>query len=323
MVSFHREPAALRLRLCRQYLSYLSVRLFICLVQATTMETCQQLARWLATICHDRLRIRRDVVDENLRLAFPELSDDQRDRLGWRMWEHLFILVAEVAHAPRKIHETNWRDYVHFRNGELLCRISLEERPTMIISGHFGNFELGGYIFGILGFPTYAVARTLDNPYLNAFIDRFRGLTGQRIVPKQGGYEQIVEVLAHSGMLTFLADQYAGTKGCWVQFFGRPASAHKAIALFALDNNARLVLGTTRRVGQPLHYEFTVHDVVDPLCLPPEAANVKSLTQWYTSQLEIAIRSAPEQYWWLHRRWKDNRPLRRRNARAAGVSPAA
>ena len=85
-------------------------------------------------------------------------------------------------------------------------------------------------MLGILGFPTYTVARTLDNPYLDRFVNRFRAATGQHIIPKNGGYDQIVDVLARGGTMTFLADQYAGPKGCWVEFFGRPASAHKAIA---------------------------------------------------------------------------------------------
>ncbi len=166
------------------------------------------------------------------------MSADQRLRLARRMWEHLFLLVLEVAHTPRKIHETNWRDYVRLTNEAELVRRLIEDRPVLVVSAHLGNFEVGGYVLGVLGFPTYTVARTLDNPYLDAFLNDFRGRTGQHIIPKNGGYDQIVDVLARGGTMTFLADQYAGPKGCWVEFFGRPASAHKAIALLALDNNA-------------------------------------------------------------------------------------
>ena len=66
----------------------------------------------------------------------------------------------------------------------------------MIVTAHLGNFEVGGYVLGILGFPTYTVARTLDNPYLDRFVNRFRARTGQHIIPKNGGYDQILDVLA-------------------------------------------------------------------------------------------------------------------------------
>lgn len=299
-----------RIQHIAQWLAYLAVRLFVCVLQSVSMETCQAVARLLATLCQ-RTGIRRTVIDENLRFAFPELSPHQRQRLAWQMWEHLFLFVAEVAHAPRKIHETNWRDHMRIVNGRTLCEIALAERPSLMVSAHFGNFELGGFLLGIIGFPTHTVARTLDNPHLDAFLNRFRGGTGQRMVPKKGGYENIVRVLAGGGMMTFLADQYAGSKGCWVEFFGRPASVHKAIALFALDNRAHLMVGATRRLDRPLHFSVEMYAALDPATSAPEAASVKSLTQWYTSSLEHAIRRAPSQYWWLHRRWKDTRRKRR------------
>jgi len=101
-----------------------------------------------------------------------------------------------------------------------------------------------------------------------------------------------------------------------VTFFGRPASTHKAIALLALEHQAPLLVGIGRRLHEPLHYELGLWAVTDSKTHPPEAAGVRELTQWYTSQFEDMIRQTPEQYWWLHRRWKDNRPAKRR-AKAA------
>ena len=308
-----------RLERGRQLATYLVVRVFICIVQTLPMETCQRLAGLLATLCCDIVGIRRRVVEDNLRHAMPRLSIEQRRELARRMWRHLFLLVAEVAHAPRKIHETNWRQFVRLDRSDMLVRALLDDRPLLLVSGHFGNFELAGFILGILGFPTYTVARTLDNPYLDAFVNRFRGATGQHIVPKNGGYEQILSVLRQGGTMSFLADQYAGSKGCWVNFFGRPASAHKAIALFALDNNAPLVVGYARRLDKPLQYELSVQDMADPQCLPADQRGIHELTQRYTAGLEAIISRHPDQYWWLHDRWKDKRGVRsrRRNPKAA------
>jgi len=294
------------------FLVYLVVRVLICIVQAMRIETGRVLAGWLAWLFSSVVRVRVGVVDENLAHALPELSPTQRRRLGRRMWEHLFLLVLEVAHTPRKIHETNWRHYVRLRDEDRLVRLLLSDRPTLIVTAHFGNFELAGYVLAILGFPTHTVARTLDNPYLDRFVNRFRGGTGQHMIPKSGGYDQIVEVLSGGGTMAFLADQYAGPKGCWVEFFGRPASAHKAIALLALDNDAPVAVCSARRLDRPLKIELDTPAVTDPRDAGEGLGSVRELTQWYTSRLEEIIRRAPHQYWWLHRRWKDNRQQHRR-----------
>ena len=300
------------------YAVYLVVRVLICVVQAMRIETGQKIARVLAWLFCDRLRIRRKVVDDNLAHALPDLSADQRYQLARRMWEHLFLLVLEVAHAPRKIHETNWRDYISLHQSDWLVRLLLSERPALVVTAHFGNFEVAGYVLALLGFPTYTVARTLDNPYLDRFLNRFRGSTGQHMIPKNGGYDQILEVLGRGDSMTFLADQYAGPKGCWVEFFGRPASAHKAIALLALDNDAPVAICSARRVGPPLHIELGTWATADPREAGEEVGSIRALTAWYTKRLEEVVRLAPGQYWWLHRRWKDTRkPRKRVNKQAA------
>jgi Kdo2-lipid IVA lauroyltransferase/acyltransferase len=289
------------------YLVYVVVRILICIVQAMRIETGHRLARLLAWLFCDVIRIRRAVVDDNLAHAFPEMPPAERLRLARQMWEHLFLLVLEVAHTPRKIHETNWRDFVHLTNKEGLVRYLLDDRPLLIVAAHLGNFEVGGYVLGVLGFPTYTVARTLDNPFLDKFVNQFRGKTGQHIIPKNGGYDQIVEVLARGGTMTFLADQYAGEKGCWVDFFGRKASAHKAIALLALDNNARVSVSIARRLDRPMQFELLSYASMDPHEVGNSLSTIRDLTQWYTTRLEELIRHTPGQYWWLHRRWKDPR----------------
>jgi Kdo2-lipid IVA lauroyltransferase/acyltransferase len=293
------------------FLVYFVVRTLICVVQAAPTETGQRFARGLAWLFCDVLHIRGRVVDDNLTHAFPEMSADDRLKLTRRMWEHLFLLVLEVAHSPRKIHETNWRKFVHLKNEADLVRDLFDDRPVLIISSHLGNFEVGGYVLGILGFPTYTVARTLDNPYLDRFVNQFRGGTGQHIIPKNGGFDQILHVLADGGTMTFLADQYAGPKGCWVEFFGRPASAHKAIALLALENNATISVCSSCRLGRPMQFELNNFASIDPQKVGNSVGTVRDLTQWYTSRLEDLIRMTPNQYWWLHRRWKDTREKKR------------
>jgi Kdo2-lipid IVA lauroyltransferase/acyltransferase len=177
----------------------------------------------------------------------------------------------------------------------------------VIVSGHFGNFELAGFAFGLFGFEMFSVARPLDNRFLDRWVRDFRAASFVRILPKNGSAGEIADLLARQGTLSVLADQHAGAKGCWVDFFGRPASTHKAIALFSLANDAPLVVGGFRRLDEPLKFELAIECVADPRCLEPEQHGVAGLTQWYTHCLERMIRRDPDQYWWVHRRWKDTR----------------
>lgn len=301
------------------YLVYVVVRLFVCLVQALPMRLCQQVADGLAVVACDWLRLRGNVVDENLRRAFPEMTARQRIDLCRRMWRHLVLMVCEIAHLPRKVHDTNWRQFITLPPGGAFNLAHMDPRPLVIVSGHFGNFEAGGYIAGLFGFPTVSVARKLDNPFLDRFVTRFRGLTGQRMIDKEGSAAEISQILEDGGALCLLGDQYAGPRGCWVEFFGQPASCHKAISLFALGTPAQMIVAYAKRGPRPMTFELGLAARFDPD--EPAAArhHVASLTQLYNRALEDAIRQAPEQYWWVHRRWKDTRSLKqkRRDARRA------
>lgn len=299
-----------RLRPLVDYAVYLSVRAAVCLLQSLSLETCQTWSRRLAWILWHLLRLRRSVIEENLAIAFPNADPPERDAIARGMWEHLLLMVAEIAHAPRKVHRTNWREHSHFPTMQIMVQRFMDRRPLVLISGHLGNFEMGGYLLGLHGFATHTIARRLDNPYLDRWINEFRGATGQYIVAKQGTGAEIEQLLAANGTLVLLGDQHAGNSGLWVDFFGRPASTHKAVALFTLTGNAPTAVCAAFRSGGPLHFEMRVEDLVDPEASDFSLGSVPALTAWYTRCLENLIRQAPHQYWWVHRRWKGE-PKRR------------
>lgn len=302
----------------RHFAEYLLVRIVVCVLQTLRPETFHTFARFMARLCSDVLRIRAAVIDENLQIAFPEWTAEARRACARRMWEHLFLFVAEVVQAPRKIHVTNYRDYVVFANEPEFARLMFDDRPTIFLTAHFGVFEMLGFFTGLVGFPSYTIVRTLDNPYLEKFLAQFRGATGQHLIAKEGATEQINEVLQRAELLGILADQYAGQKGLWVNFFGKPASTHKAIALLALTQGVRLAVATERRRAGPMTFLQILHAEFDPQTAPPEMLTPKAVTQWFTTEFEKFIRTAPEQYWWLHRRWKDNR---KKKSAAVASSP--
>ena len=229
---------------------YLLVRVIVCVVQCLPIETCSQVADVLAWLAHEKLRIRYKITDENLSHAFPDMSAQERHQLGRKMWRHIILLLCELVLAPRKIHRHNWQNYVTTKNLELESEYLLSDRPVVVVSGHFGNFEVGGLISALIGFPTYSVARSLDNPFLDRFMKRFREATGQYMLPKRGSSYQVDQVLSTGGTLMLLGDQSAGPKGCWIEFFGRLASCHKSVALFSLTQGAPMVFGYSKASGR-------------------------------------------------------------------------
>jgi KDO2-lipid IV(A) lauroyltransferase len=286
------------------FVVYLIIRMLIAAVQAFPLPACERGAELLATLFARALRFRGNVVDKNLRIAFPGMTAEERDAVTWEMWRHLILMIAEIAQTPRKVHETNWREHSNIVHQEQFVRTLLSGRPLVLISGHFGNFELGGYLMGLFGFPTYTVARALDNRFLDRFVNDFRGRTGQYMLPKKGSGADIQRILENNGILTLLGDQAAGDRQCWVNFFGKPASTHKAVSVFSLANNAPTMVSYARRTGSALHYEVGPAAICDPLDPNFAYGSVPLLAQWYTDHLEQLVRESPEQYWWVHRRWK-------------------
>ena len=287
------------------YSVYLLVRILFCVVQSLSVRMGQLLARGMARLFTDVIPIRARLLEENLQTAFPNSTREERRSLVFKMWEHVLLMGMEIAWAPRRIRDLNWPEHVRLTRVLPLMSLLHQDRPIILVTGHFGNFELGGFLLGVLTYPTHSVARTLDNPYLDRFIRRFRESTGQFLISKNGGAGEIINVLENHGVVAFLADQSAGPKGCKVDFFGKPASTFKAIALLSLQYKAPLVVCySLRRNNEPLQFDMHVTGILDPLLLPPEIQNVKDVTQWYTKKLEEGIRENPEQYWWIHRRWK-------------------
>ena len=143
-------------------------------------------------------------------------------------------------------------------------RYLLDDRPLLIIASHLGNFEVGGYVLGILGFPTYTVARTLDNPYLDRFVNEFRGRTGQHMIPKNGGLRPDHRVLADGGTMTFLADQYAGPKGCWVNFSAGPPPPTRQSRCWRWTITRECRFAPRSVSGRPMRFELCNYAMIDP-----------------------------------------------------------
>jgi len=309
-------------RKINDYLVYLLVRILFCLAQSLSLETSKTLASGLAFFLSKIMPVRRLLLHKNLNIAFPEFDEQERHSIIRVMWEHLLLMGIEVALARRKIRDDNWSDHIRLFNVEPLLSLLHQDRPVILVTGHFGNFEIGGFSLGVLTYPSHSVARTLDNPYLNRFIKDFRESTGQFLIAKKGGSMEITRILEQNGLMALLVDQWAGRReGYYVNFFDRLTTTFKAIAILSLKYNAPIVVCYPLRQQneegqfQILKFDMHVTEFLDPMDLPPEIQNAKEITQWFTHALEAGIRQCPEQYWWLHRRWKGKGIVKSRGKR--------
>jgi KDO2-lipid IV(A) lauroyltransferase len=301
----------------RDYAVYLAVRLLICLIQALPYEQGCAIAAGLAWLAHKLDHRHRLAAHENLRAAFPgKYTYPQLDAMVRGVYRHFCKLVVEMAHLPRKLHLNNWRHHIDLGHAGPLVGALMSGRPLLIVTGHFGNWEAAGIMLGLLGFRAHAVARELDNPYLEDLLRRFRESTGQRLLSKKGDFEQMQQLMAHGGILATLGDQDAGQRGLFVDFFGRPASTHKVMALLAIEYKVPILVTVVVKVGEPLKYQVRSGDYI----LPEEYADrpdaVRAITQRLTTSLENLVREHPGQYFWLHRRWK-HQPKPRQAKQAA------
>lgn len=293
------------------YLVYVLVRLAVAALQTMPIRAGYKVAWCLACIAYRVDRRHRQVAEENLRLAFGDQCDEAaRQRMAFAVYEHFARVLVEIAVIPRRINLRNWKRYAVLEHGARAVRCLLEDRPTLLVTGHFGNWEMAGYLLAAIGVRGFAIARDLDNPYLQRFLLRFRQHTGQTILSKAGDLDRIQEVLENRGVLISVGDQSAGPRGYFVDFFGRPASTHKAIAILAIKHRARIIIGYGFRDRDDFHYTVGCSRVLDPLDYGDGPDAALRLTQDFTTLLEEVIRRAPEQYLWLHHRWKHEPPTK-------------
>lgn len=305
------------------YLVYLAVRLFVCVAQGVPVRWAFALADGLAWLAYRINKRHREVARENLQHAFPEYSAARVDQIVRKCYRHYCMLIVELVLLPRKFRIQNWTHFAQAERANLgpAVRPLLSPNPMLIVTGHFGNWEMAGYAYGAFGFKTYAIARVLDNPYLERFLKQFRQATGQTIIAKKDDFDRLTQVIENGGKVATLADQDAGARGVFVDFFGRPASTHKAVALMALEFQTMMaVVGVPRTAEYPVspeghwrpEYRILCADVIDPAEYASAPNPVQAITERYTQALERMVRRYPEQYFWLHRRWKSQPVARKR-----------
>ncbi len=250
-----------------------------------------------------RMGIRLDVVDENLRLAFPEKDDAWIAEITRKTYEHL----GREATAMMRLSKLN-REAVVERTipvGWDAVESSLDEgRGVILVTGHYGNWELAGAAVAARGVPIAAIVRRQGNLLVDERLQELRRRLGFETIYQSAAPSRVPRVLRANGVVGIVGDQNARRAGIHVPFFGRPASTHRGPALFALRLNAPVFTCVARRLpGRDVRYEFA-SERVDVTRTGDLETDVATLTAKLAQRLEKQIRIAPEQYFWFHKRWK-------------------
>lgn len=286
-------------------LQYLGLRLVTMGLHCFPVERNLRTARLLGNFMYVVDRKHRERALANLRRSFPRMSEAQRKDLARQSMQQLFMLFVEVLFTTRLVHIDTWAKFVEL--GAFQEALSLLLRPNqgvILLTGHYGNWEILGYVMATLGFDSTAVARPLDNPYVNRWLLGVREKKGQRIIAKKGATGEITEVLGQGGAVALIADQNAGSKGIFVDFFGRKASTYKSIGLLAMEYDVPIVVGYARRMDGQFRFQCAAQDIIRPEDWKTQEDPLRYITQRYTRAIEDFVREDPGQYLWVHRRWK-------------------
>jgi len=253
------------------------------------------------------LGIRRAVVERQLSAAFPELDHAEIERIARASYGHLGRTSIETAVLPTYSAQQVIDLFEDVQGWSIVEeRLSLG-KGLIVVTGHLGNWELGGAYLAARGIPIDVVARHMANPLFDRYLTSTRQRIGMTVVHDEAAVRRVPRSLRDGRAVAFLVDQGAvGLASTWVPFFGRYAKTPRGPAVFALRSGAPIVFGTALR--QPSgRYQLSFEPVdVDPT--GDREADVDRIVAAYTLTLERWVRRAPEQYFWHHRRWKHQRP---------------
>jgi KDO2-lipid IV(A) lauroyltransferase len=289
------------------------VRLVVGILYCFPIEANLRTACWLGRLMWKYYHRGRQRALDNLRASFPDKDEIWLIETGRKSFEHLVMMVMDVLFTPRLVKLETWPEMFSFNQIERVKWMMKEEKGLLMVTGHYGNFEIVGYLMSLYGLKIYSIARPLDNRFVNRWLMSVRESKGQKIIDKKGAAEMMGQLASQGATLCFIADQDAGRKGVFVDFFGRKASTYKSIGLLAMQYNIPIVVGGCRQHYKKFFFEMEPTRIIMPAEWADKPDPLKWVTQEYTKAVEDFVRKDPAQYWWLHRRWKTRPKEERQN----------
>lgn len=257
----------------------------------------------LGALGYAPLGIRRRVVERQIAAAFPDLSPQEVTATAKRAYAHLGRSSIETALLP-SIGQKGVLDMVESADGfELIEDAISRGKGAVLVTGHLGNWELAGAYVAARGVPMDVIVRTQANPLFDAYINETRGSLGMTVVRDHEAARRTPRSLREGRAVAFVSDQgVMGLASTFVSFFGRPAKTPRGAAVFAMKYDTPTLFVTALRQASG-RYRVSVERV--PIIRTGDRdADIDAIVASYTAILERWVRSAPDQYFWHHRRWR-------------------
>ncbi|MEI8176235.1 MAG: ELM1/GtrOC1 family putative glycosyltransferase [Candidatus Omnitrophota bacterium] len=243
---------------------------------------------------------RRMICYANLKAAFcREKTPAQLIMISRGVYRNLGCVLVELLRFPA-MNEDHIRKYIKINGRQHIDEARARGKGTVVLTAHFGNWELAGLVAGFLKLPLSVLAREQKHSKLNQLLNSYRQLTGCKVISKGFSTRQLIKALMANEMIGILTDQDAGKQGFFVDFFGRPTSTHSGGFIFAQRTGATLMPTFMVRDRGPFHRI----DILEPIRNADEGGEIKKPLEEFSRILEGYIRKYPEQWLWVHKRWK-------------------
>ena len=288
----------------RERLEYAAVWLLLKIFGALPRPVSRGVAAGIAGVLYALLPKLRKTTEFNLRLAFPDWSDTQRGAITHGMVRNLGWMAAEFARLPRYT-KKNIEQYVILDGHENFLEGQRRGKGVLYLTGHIGAWELSSFAHALYGFPLHYMARPLDNPRIDALVNRYRCLSGNAPIFKNESARALLRILHEKGTVGILADQNTlRSEGAFVDFFGNTACTTTGLARVALHTDAAVVPGYCWWDAKMRKYRLRFEPPVDLIRTGDADRDIFENTQKFTKVIEEIIRKHPDQWVWVHARWK-------------------
>ncbi|HEY6352034.1 MAG TPA: lysophospholipid acyltransferase family protein [Candidatus Angelobacter sp.] len=252
-------------------------------------------------------RLRR-VGMRNLSIAFPEKTTNEKKAILRQVYKNLGRQMAEFCLLPRYTRE-NVKKIAVYDGFENFAVADARGKGVLFITAHFGGWEIGSFFHSLHGHPLNIVIRPLDNPYLNAMVDRYRTRHGNSTFPKQDFARGLLSSLKRGETVGILMDtNMTPPQGAFVDFFGVPACTATGLARVALHTDAAVVPGFTIWDKETGKYRIRFDPAIKLVRTDDDEADTLANTAAFTKVIESYVARYPEQWLWVHRRWKARPP---------------
>ena len=274
-------------------MTYYALRVLSRILKIFSIKKLNIISENLASIFFNYIPKRKKTALKNLKIAFPDESDEWINTTLKKCYNFFifnFLQFLAFPFDPSSIE-------IKIVGEEHLKNAVNQKKGTVLVSAHFGSWEILGHWFGKNNYPLVGIAQKQKNKGANLFFEEKRQLSGIKQVYRKSSMVSLYDVLNANGILGLVSDQDAKGKGIFVNFFDKPASTHKGAALFHLNTDASLIYGICVQENMGKYR-------VEFIPINPTKKSVEDITQLYTTIIEQSIKKYPEQYFWFHNRWK-------------------